>query len=82
MANLWCSDEEFQADVAAMQDAYEQSCKGRSVDPWRANQPMPTATAPGAHGNWAWNPAAVKCKTTDERKQPPVAAVVSRLWSI
>ena len=58
MSNLFSSEEEFAADVAALQAAYEQRCKEQDLDPKRGSA-FPTAQAAGARGDWAFNPAAV-----------------------
>lgn len=58
MSNLFSSDADFAADVAALQAAYEQRCKERDLDPHRGSA-FPTAQAAGARGDWAFNPAEV-----------------------
>ena len=56
MASLFCSEEEFRADVEAMQAAYEQRCKDGKAT-FNANKRcLPTAGAAGAYGDWAWDP--------------------------
>ena len=58
MSNLFSTDEEFAADVAALQAAYQQRCDEQDLDPNRGSA-FPTAQASGARGDWAFNPAAV-----------------------
>jgi hypothetical protein len=67
MSNLWSTEAEFHADVKAMQDGYEAKCKAKrasmSDEQWAnflQRKRLPTATGPGARGDWSWNPAAVK----------------------
>ena len=60
MSNLFGTDDAaFEADVAALQAAYEQRCKERELDPQRGSA-FPTAQASGARGDWAFNPAELR----------------------
>ena len=98
MSNLFCSEEEFRADVEALQAEYEANCKHlqssmhdeqrwewSGLEPRRAKR-MPTATAAGARGDSFWNPAAVKCSTSDfeavRSTRKATASVPPRIWSI
>ena len=98
MSNLFCSEEEFQRDVEALQAEYEAKAKAlqasmddeqrwewSGLEPRRAKR-MPTATAPGARGDSFWNPAAVKCLTNDfeaaRSTRKATAFVPPRIWSI
>jgi len=58
MSTLFSSDEEFAADVAALQAAYQQRCEEQDLNPQRGAA-FCTAQAAGARGDWAFNPAAV-----------------------
>lgn len=58
MAGLFCTDEEFRADVEALQAKYEKRCKSKELKP-NAGSSFPTAAAAGARGDWAFNPSAV-----------------------
>lgn len=66
MSRLWSSEEEFRADVEAMQAEYAAECKAlrASMDDeqWHAfvnRKRLPTATGAGARGDWSFNPANV-----------------------
>lgn len=93
MSNLWSSEAEFIRDVEALQAEYEARCKAlqSSMDDeerleWSGTKCLPTATGTGARGDWAWNPAAVKCSTDDfdavRSTRKATAFVPPRLWSI
>ena len=57
MAGLFCSEAEFQADVAAMQEAYAARCKANAdrFDPHRKSV-FVTAAASDSRADWAWDP--------------------------
>ena len=93
MSKLFSSEQEFRADVEAMQAEYEAKCKAlrASMDDtqWAKflqRKCLPTATGTGARGDWSWNPDAVKCSTDDftpvKRTRKAKAFVPPRLWSI
>jgi hypothetical protein len=67
MSNLWSSEAEFHADVKSLQDGYEAKAKAlqASMDDeeryrWSHRKCLPTATGPGARGDWSFNPNAAK----------------------
>ena len=67
MSNLCCSEEEFRADVEALQAEYEAKSKAlmasmdrEQFERWAQRGKLPTATGPGARGDWSYDPAGQK----------------------
>ena len=63
MSNLWCSEEQFQADVEALQAEYAAKCQAlrasmddEQFERWARRDKLPTATGPGARGDWSFDP--------------------------
>lgn len=58
MASLFCSDEDFAADVAALQDAYASRCAASDWDASEGTR-FVTVSVEGARGEWVWDAAKV-----------------------
>lgn len=85
MAGLFCTEAEFEADVQAMQEAYEARCKAgkANFNPERRVR-LESAAAASAYGDWAWNPRGQREVNATPWPEPraALAPVVSGLWLI